>query len=45
MRVVSDWLRVVWVTKDSQKPQVKWGTASKDYTRTLQVIFSTLIHE
>ena len=29
--------RVVWVTKNSSHPQVKWGRASGDYTHTLDV--------
>lgn len=35
--------RLSWVTRDSQTPTVKWGTASGQYSFTKQVYCSTFI--
>ena len=37
--------RVVWVTKNSSNPQVKWGTASGGYTHILDVGLSILQYD
>lgn len=31
----------MWVTRDANAPQVKWGTTSKAYTSTKNVRFNT----
>ena len=37
--------RLVWTTRDSTKPQVKWGTKSGEYQWTQQVSGGNYVHK
>ena len=38
-------MRLVWTTRDSSKPQVKWGTESGEYKWTQQVSGGNYVHK